>query len=1014
MNPRNTTVRYLILIAAILVLGSFAMAEQAAEKPIAIPLRPDPPITVDGRLDDWATVPGALEINRREQVIYQPENWQSADDLSATVRLCWRREGLFIAAEVRDDVFANSGSGADAFRGDHIELYFDAVPAREPSRDAFGAGQVQLTLSPGNLADDRPAGSFGRVNAEVFREHPDRKSIAEAPIAAARTDAGWTLECFIPWEQLGVVGEPRKGQAFAMEIALSDCDSSASRQEKMMTLSTRAWKHQSRGRLISAFVADASGGGHVAMEAEKPVVLLKNATIPPKREISKEFDYTPRNDGLLPALLIRARLDYRGNSGDTFALNVYVNEQRVDGAHILNKPVEMPLLDGGTIQIFSAASFGFRIPYASSYDEANLSRAEGNTYARFDSKEPRTDFLIDLSDLVKEGKNTLRLVSSDPAVVRTMHLEAELRRVEPRQPEAKREQVPATEYFTPEQPKADISFRKVSNAQLTVSVGESSYQCRSYFSIPGGQWVHGGNKYFSHSRAVREENGVIVVEDSFTNLGKQPLAIMQRHEIAARSEPKDYYLNGLKRPAGLPGYHQSFNATSFMGDDHGGIGLWPLDDVFRAHAENYIAGGNTIGLCDRNLVIGAGASHVVRWAIAGAADGDYWNFVNAARRFLGVNFALKGPGAFMRMYPPFSEWPEAQIREQFLNRSAYYGANAPGFHLVYKGKTLPYLCDHGQAALNVDEEIAGTQKWRRAVPGMKVIQYYACFIDSSDDADTRFAADAILDATGKPTNYGTYYYPLFVPTLENEFGRGMERLLDTLLDKVKPDGIFWDEIAYSMVPYHYGKPWDGVSGDVDMKTFEVAQLKSSVSLISKDWRLKQAKKIIDRGGTLIANGPVDAQELRDMQIMAFTETGQGSFCARTHLYTPIALGDHLSEVTETDAYRGMLNALNYGCVYYWYSEDVKTTHKTLTEHMFPLTPLRLGPGFLFGQERILTRVSGFFGWNDLSEFDVFVYDENGVLRTDEAPQRVVVDGRAFAQIDLWPDWSAAIVRRHAP
>lgn len=1005
MNLRHVV--FGLMMAVCFAISAFA----TTDPPIIIPLRPDPPITVDGRLDDWASVPSHLEINQHQQVVYQPENWRSAEDLSAQVRLCWRSAGLYIAAEVRDDVFSNSGAGADAFRGDILELYFDAVPGREPSRDEFGAGQTHLLLNPGNLNDDRKPGSFGRVNAEVFRVYPDARSIAEAQIASEKTDTGWTLECFIPWEQLGV-GEAKTGQKFGLELALSDCDSSASRQEKMMTLSTRPWKHQSRSRLNEAFLADASGH-YVALEAPRPVELLHDAMIAPRGEIQKEFEYAPSNQGLIPALFVRARLESDKNDGDTYALNVYINGQKIDGTRILNKPVEMPLLDGGTIPVFSAAGFGFRIPYASTFEEANLSRAQGNQYARFDSSEPRTDFLIDLSGLVKEGKNTLRLVSSDPSVDRPMHVEAELRQIEPPRAAARRELVKASEYFAPQPPTVHLEVRELPGAELAITVGQSSYRCRSYFSIPGGQWVHDSNKYFSHSRSVKNVDGVIVVEDSFTNQEDKPLAIMQRHEITSTDAPTVFYLNGLKRAAGLPGYHQSFNATSYMGDDRGGIGIWPLDDVFLIHSENYIVGRNTVGLCDRALVIGPGATHIVRWAVAGAAGGGYWDFVNTAREFLKVNFTLQGPGAFMRMYPPYSGWPEEKIREQFTNRSAYYGMNAPSFRLTYKGKKLPYLINHGQASLVVDEEIAGTKKWRHAVPGMKVVQYYACFIDSSDDADTRFAADAILDASGKPTNYGTYYYPLFVPTLNNEFGRGMERALDVLLDKVKPDGIFWDEISYSMVQYHYGKPWDGVSGDIDMKTFQVSRLKSSVALISRDWRIKQAKKILDRTGILIANGPVDAQELRDMHIPMFTETGQGSFCARTQLYTPIALGDHLSEVTEADAYRGMLNALNYGCVYYWYSEDVNTTHKTLTEHMYPITPVRLGPGYLMGKERILTRISGFFGWGDLSDFEVYVYDENGVLKPDEKPQRVVAEGRAYAKIDLWPDWSAAIVRKHA-
>jgi hypothetical protein len=254
------------IIAVILTLGCLAMPTLAADKPIVIPQRPDPPITVDGRLDDWESVPSKLEINRPEQVVYQPENWKSVDDLSAVVRLCWRPAGLYIAAEVRDDVFSNSGSGENSFRGDVVELYFDATPSSDPSRDEFGAGQTHLLLSPGNLLDDRPPGSFGRINAEVYRIHPDHKSLSDAAIASVKTDKGWTIECFIPWDELGVA-DPKRGRPFGLEVALSDCDSSASRQEKLMTFSTHPWKHHSRGRLNEAVLADA---GDVAEQRGDP------------------------------------------------------------------------------------------------------------------------------------------------------------------------------------------------------------------------------------------------------------------------------------------------------------------------------------------------------------------------------------------------------------------------------------------------------------------------------------------------------------------------------------------------------------------------------------------------------------------------------------------------------------------------------------------------------------------------------------------------------------------------
>ena len=47
------------------------------------------------------------------------------------------------------------------------------------------------------------------------------------------------------------------------------------------------------------------------------------------------------------------------------------------------------------------------------------------------------------------------------------------------------------------------------------------------------------------------------------------------------------------------------------------------------------------------------------------------------------------------------------------------------------------------------------------------------------------------------------------------------------------------------------------------------------------------------------------------------------------LYSPIALGDHLTERSEQDAYRVMLRALDFGCVYYWYNDlTVIPTHRT--------------------------------------------------------------------------------------
>ena len=79
------------------------------------------------------------------------------------------------------------------------------------------------------------------------------------------------------------------------------------------------------------------------------------------------------------------------------------------------------------------------------------------------------------------------------------------------------------------------------------------------------------------------------------------------------------------------------------------------------------------------------------------------------------------------------------------------------------------------------------------------------------------------------------------------------------------------------------------------------------------------------------------------------------------------------------AYRTMLRALDYGCVYYWY-HDLQVgipAHYHLTRYMFPITPTELHEGFIIGEERIVTNRSGLFGWNDASEREVHVFDDEG-------------------------------------
>jgi hypothetical protein len=108
----------------------------------------------------------------------------------------------------------------------------------------------------------------------------------------------------------------------------------------------------------------------------------------------------------------------------------------------------------------------------------------------------------------------------------------------------------------------------------------------------------------------------------------------------------------------------------------------------------------------------------------------------------------------------------------------------------------------------------------------------------------------------------------------------------------------------------------------------------------------------------------------------------------------------------------MLAALDYGCVYHWYNDmTVTPTHKTITSWMFPITPLELHAGYIIGEERIITKVSGRFGWGDASQHEVHVFNDRGEEVADFEAPFVTENGKTWTELRLAEDWCAAIVRR---
>jgi len=1024
MNRTLSILTLASLIGATFVLRNLAADTAAA--PLGIPLKPDPPPAIDGDLGEWGNVPNALDLNTKEQVVWGEGKWTSPNDLRAIVWLAWRNEYLFLAADVTDDKFQQTQRGTSLWKGDHIELFIDATPDTDSERKPFGKGQFQFGFSPGNFQHTGDKLLDLPPEAVIFR--PTEMKTDGILTAATRTESGYALEAAIPWSLLGVEGA--LATALGIEVGVSDTDGDESVQESMMTIRTDRWEI-TRNRLVPAVLSPTTGE---APPIVRGIGVFESIEVKPDEKKQIPFESPKVPAGKVAVFSLKARLAHPKPAGYTPSMRLTLNGTILDAKRLVNKKPTETRVDGAAKNM--AAGDLFYIDYSPDFDAPDKSESYALRHGKV------CQFDLNITDLLAAKDNVLVIENAiGHGMTKTLHVgEGKL---EFRAPVVEEKKRPAPTGSLPmRMPSgAKIGFtvekRADNDFAITVSPTASKggmvrFAIDSRFSTPEPKWQKGSNDYFKLERKIEKQAEAVIVRDTFTNLTNENLPLMQRHRVALGAAGKSWdkvWLGGLSSASGTGTVSKPENPSSYGVSGKAGIGVLPLDDVFQVHSTNF-SDGDAIGLADHNFVLKPKATHTAEWVVVptdlsgcaiedpvgiskGITDEPYFSFVNAARRVRNVNFPVVGPFAFLRSDPRLTgRWSDEQLVNFVTFKSARYLSTSIGYP-SYKGHAA-----HGTAFQAIDHSIRRDHilRLRKLAPDAEHQVYFHCYIDVSDGAEEKYADARGLKSDGTQADYGQPYYRIFFPTEDNSYGPQIRKNVDLILGKeIGADGVYWDEMEYSAYQYHYGEPWDGVSADIDPKTMKISRLKSSVTLITQPWRIALAKEIMAKG-SLIANGQPHTRSMASLRFSRFVETGSISNCARAQLYSPIALGDHLTERSELDAYLNMLRALDYGCVYHWYNDmTVIPTHHTLTKYMFPVTPIELHEGYIIGEERILTNRSGVFGWNDGSGHEVHVFDAEGrevdATNISSHARTTTRGGKTATEIRIAEDWSAAIVRK---
>jgi hypothetical protein len=193
--------------------------------PVLDATRRESPPSIDAQLDDWS-VPLPY---RSEHNVFRPENWTGPGDSSASFAVGWDTTYLYLALDVVDDVHVQADTGLTLYRGDSIELQFDADLPGDFNVASLNQDDFQIGFSPG--ADGN--------TPEVFMWNPaERRGVPQGVQIAARLKpegAGYVLEAAIPWSLFNVT--PQGGVTFGFALNVSDNDTPGTQVQESMVSS---------------------------------------------------------------------------------------------------------------------------------------------------------------------------------------------------------------------------------------------------------------------------------------------------------------------------------------------------------------------------------------------------------------------------------------------------------------------------------------------------------------------------------------------------------------------------------------------------------------------------------------------------------------------------------------------------------------------------------------------------------------------------------------------------------
>ncbi|MBN2292649.1 MAG: hypothetical protein JXM70_09500 [Pirellulales bacterium] len=542
--------------------------------------------------------------------------------------------------------------------------------------------------------------------------------------------------------------------------------------------------------------------------------------------------------------------------------------------------------------------------------------------------------------------------------------------------------------------------------------GETTWKAKTEKLDEKNYRVRAAGKYYALDRSIEVQPTRVMVKDTFTNTSGDVVGIILDNHINIRGD-KGIVPTRMNK------------LTAFVHDRQSGVGIIALDDLYQFQEKPRFADG-LASLRNENFGLDKGASYTIEWAVYPTASDDYYDFINQVRKDEGLNRRVEGSFSFVPRRKP----PEKSFMDLFNLKYISIGclSNPPDDPTL--GIEGIEFMEYPQECRMLKQTFAQT---KRMYPDVKIMFHVAHGLYACNNPEKRFPDSRVIRADGKQIMYGgdnpKYYsryfskekveqgwrWWIFYPTMENSFGKAMLEVMHYMVDELGVTGMWADGFisGYAYVDgndggYSYDH-WDGHSVDIDPKTKLILRKKTCVPWVALPVLVKVVRIIAAAGGVTLTNeGPdfVTPRSFWNEEVIASCEGSPKSVIALHLGRAPCSLSSAAKNAEES--YRDILQKLEYGSLYFMYVH--KMDHKTLLEHMYPITVESIHQGMVRGKERIVTKNSGVYSWpGDRCLHIVYRYDSTGHLAGNNFLSTADKSG-VHTELRLEKDESAAVVR----